>query len=135
MVIVPRAVAAHITRHAETTYPEECCGLLLGHDEGTRGIVVTTSVASANLADDRRHRFEIDPALYLKLLRASDAGDERLIGLYHSHPDGVAEPSAVDCADAWEEDWVWLILSVIEGRAGPPSAFRLTALGGPFEAL
>lgn len=132
MIVLTPALVAALQRQAEAAYPEECCGLLLGRDSGEGGIAVTAAEPSANLATDRRRRFEVDPVLYLRLSHRPPPGAGRLIGLYHSHPEGMAVPSSEDARAAWQEGWVWLIVPVEAGRAGIPAAFRLVALGGPF---
>ena len=137
MIALPRRLLDEIRRRAEAAYPEECCGLLLGHEQGKDRIVVSAAVASANLAAEPQRRFEVDPALYLRLrlAAATELSGARLIGLYHSHPEGGASPSASDAADAWQEGWIWLIIPLASGRAGSPSTFRLARMGGPFEAV
>lgn len=134
MIEVRHPVLATICRSAEAAYPEECCGLLIGALEPGGHGRIFRAAPSANLAAERRHRFEIDPALYLALERTL-TGPERLVGLYHSHPDGSAFPSAMDAAAAWREGWLWLIVPVATGRAGAAAVHRLVAPGGPFEAV
>jgi len=126
---------SHITRAAEAAYPEECCGLLVG--EGSAGGWRVSRVeASANLAEgDRRRRFEVDPRLLIRLHRQLRGGAERVIGVYHSHPDHPAEPSARDLKLALEPGLVWLITSVVEGRARDTTAFVLAADGGRFDRI
>ena len=135
MIAITRALLATICRNAEAAYPDECCGLLIGRGDDAAGIEVTQIAPSANLADDRRRRFEIDPALFVTLERTLTGAHERLVGLYHSHPDGAATPSAHDAAAAWAEGWIWLIVPVARGRAGEAAAHRLVAPGGPFEVV
>jgi len=135
VIAITRSLLATICRNAEAAYPDECCGLLLGREDGAGGIEISRIVPSANLAADRRRRFEIDPALYFTLMRAPPGAAERLVGLYHSHPDGPAVPSAHDAAAAWEAGWIWLIVPVARGRSGEAAAHRLAAPGGPFEAV
>ena len=108
MIALPRRLLDDIRRRAEAAYPEECCGLLLGHEQGKDRIVVSAAVASANLAAEPQRHFEVDPALYLRLRRAAAAEPlgAHLIGLYHSHPEGEAVPSASDAAEAWQEGWI-----------------------------
>jgi proteasome lid subunit RPN8/RPN11 len=90
---------------AEEAAPEECCGILLG-----RGSFIERAVATANVAPDRRDRFEIDPQALVDAYRAARAGGPDVIGYYHSHPRGPAEPSAVDSAMAARDGRVWAIV-------------------------
>jgi len=66
-------------------------------------------------------RFEIDPALLLSTQKAARAGGPRMIGVYHSHPTGKAEPSQIDMAAAWQTGMIWVISALdrerIETRA------------------
>ncbi len=90
---------------AGASFPEECCGLLLGTVRGGR-VRATRIVHAANVAPERarRRRFEIDPAVLIAVQKAlrRDPGPERLVGYFHSHPFGPARPSAVDLAGASE---------------------------------
>ena len=93
-----------VAGHAEAAYPAECCGLLIGAAEGARVWRVHRVVQSRNLAPaGRRDRFEVDPALRLKLQRELRGSGEAVVGLYHSHPDGPPTPSATDLDSAWDE--------------------------------
>ena len=114
-----------IERAAEEAYPEEACGLLVGRSAPGEGYRVSTVEASANVAEPpRTRRFEVDPKLRLRLERALRESPESVIGVYHSHPDGSAEPSETDIAMIFEPDMVWLITAVADGRAGATTGWR-----------
>lgn len=127
---------ATITRAAEAAYPDECCGLLAGHeiDDGWR---VSRVVESRNVAQgDHADSFEVDPQVRFDLMRALDeAGGERMIGHYHSHPDHPARPSERDRAMAYEPELVWIIVSVADGRTEATGAFRLNPEGDAFDDI
>lgn len=84
----------------------EACGLLFGSD----GLIAEASVAR-NVAADPARRFEIDPAHLFDAHRRSRAGPLRLLGCWHSHPNGRAEPSRHDREGVGDEDWLWLIVA------------------------
>ncbi|BBF70378.1 M67 family metallopeptidase [Sphingomonas bisphenolicum] len=101
----------------------EVCGLLLGSDDRIAAIVPAANVA----ADPARH-FELDPAALIAAHRAARAGGPKVIGHYHSHPSGVAAPSATDAACAAPDGNLWLIVGVGEAtlwRAGPGTAVNV----------
>ncbi len=83
----------------------ERCGLLFGGAKRIDAAQPTTNVAS-----DPAQFFEIDPAVLLAAMRAERGGGPRVIGHYHSHPNGSAEPSARDLA-ASEPGKLWLIVA------------------------
>jgi len=120
-------LAAQMLGAAARTFPLECCGLI----EGIRaesGWRATALHEAANLAEDPARHFLIDPQRQFDLmralreLRALRASEARIIGCFHSHPDGAALPSATDRAQALEEDFLWLIV----GGSGE-SGFTLQA--------
>lgn len=136
MIVVSRRLIKQIAQFAEHAYPQECCGLLIGHDDPAAGTTVTRVAASRNVAEGReRDSFEVDPKLRFDLMRELDSGPERIVGHYHSHPDQSARPSARDAACAWEPDLVWVIVSVADGRAGQVTAHVFEADRGRFREI
>ena len=130
MLVLTQTQLSGIAGEAESAYPDECCGLLVGR-RIKRDIVVARAVPSPNLALDesgaprRRDRFEVDPEIRLRVMRECEGGEESIVGHYHSHPDHPPEPSAHDLAMALEPELVWLIVGVEKGRAGAVTAHEL----------
>ncbi len=125
MIRLSMAQAEAICDAAERTYPEECCGLLVGPAGTPEALSVSRVVPSANVCEgDRRQGFEIDPRLLLELHRELREGAEAMIGVYHSHPNGSGAPSETDLARAWDPDLVWIIAAVREGGSASLAAFR-----------
>lgn len=138
-------VLAAIAAAAEAAYPNECCGLLVGRREGageTAIFDITEAVPAPNVAPEPARHFEVDPAVLLATHRAArDAGLE-ILGPYHSHPNGAAQPSPTDTARAADAGMagtageVWLIVPVGgdgDGGAGAPRAFVFD--GGTFSEI
>lgn len=95
---------------ARAAHPRECCGLLLG-EIGGGDARITQVVPTANVASDPLHRFEIDPAALIAAHRQARAGGPAVLGYYHSHPSGVAVPSATDKAGAARDGQIWAIVA------------------------
>jgi proteasome lid subunit RPN8/RPN11 len=113
-----------IGRHAERTYPEECCGFLLGEaqDGATR---VERVVPAANERGDSRHnRFVMSPETVLAAHKEARAAGLAVVGYYHSHPDHPAEPSEFDREHAWP-GLSYLIVSVRVGQVDRARSWRL----------
>ncbi len=122
-LLLASAAVDVIEREAVAAEPEECCGLLLGlADNGN--LTVSRAHPTRNLASDRRRTFEVDFAERLKLQRELADAPEDVVGMYHSHPAGPAEPSAADLAQAWEPGWLWLIAAVGDGDVTDLEAYR-----------
>jgi proteasome lid subunit RPN8/RPN11 len=98
--------------HARRERPRECCGLLVG-----RRARVLAAVPMRNIAPGRT-RYRVDPAGHIALQRVLRviAPDTSIVGVYHSHPRGPAEPSESDVAEALYPDWVHVIVGMRNGR-------------------
>ena len=133
-----------IIDQAEAAYPREACGLLAGFERPDGDIEVTRVAPSKNMAEPAQHdRFEVDPELRHRLMRelraaapaALPGAARRIIGHYHSHPEGTARPSATDLSMAWEPDLVWLITAVVGGQAVQSTAHLLSEGGTRFNDI
>lgn len=123
--IAASALAACATR-ARDTFPEEACALLEGTSD-TEAVRVARVHFAENVASDRRHRFEVDPVALLRLHRTLRDGATSIVGVWHSHPNGAARPSATDFAQACDPGLAWIITAVTGSGAGEARAFRVGA--------
>ena len=111
-IALSSGIDAAIRAHGVETYPNECCGALIGRD----GVVTSTYPLPNTTEEGPRRRFLVRPADYRDAERkAGDTGAE-LLGFYHSHPDHPARPSQYDLDHAWPF-FSYVIVSV---RAGVP---------------
>jgi proteasome lid subunit RPN8/RPN11 len=120
-------VAEKIRAHGTETYPEECCGALLGHDtregRGPREILGVLRLLNRR-EDSRRNRFSVAPKDVLGVEKEAAARGLMVIGWYHSHPDHPARPSEDDRENAWP--WYsYVIVSVPGGAAKEMTSWRL----------
>jgi proteasome lid subunit RPN8/RPN11 len=113
-----------IKKHAKSTYPEECCGFLLGVDSALRTIHRALSAANAN-SQSRRNRYNIDPMDFVRADEEARRSNLTLVGIYHSHPDAPAKPSQFDLEHAWPW-YTYLVLSVMNGVPNGVSAWVLS---------
>jgi len=120
-VFLPAALRAEIEAEARAAYPREACGLLVGKRSGER-VEIFLAHPAANVAE-RDDRFEIDPQAQFTLLRALRGSAREIVGCYHSHPNGRAEPSPADAAGASENGFVWLIVSTRADKIVALNAF------------
>lgn len=123
MLEISSAALAAIRAHVASDPAREVCGLLFGSACRIEAIEAAENVA----ADPVRH-FEIDPAALFRAIRAERAGGPMLVGYYHSHPGGRAEPSATDRAMAAADGKAWLIVAgdeVTGWRATDPGFDRV----------
>lgn len=112
---------------AESAAPEEACALLIGHRNLGDDWRVSRIEASRNVADDRLRHFEVDPGLRIGLERELRGGEQKVLGVWHSHTDGRSEPSAEDAARVYEPELIWLITAVSDGEALHTAAWAPSA--------
>lgn len=103
MIALSEIHRGEIARHAVAAHPEECCGLLLGtlDDEGRKLVRDLLPISNEREAGARRNRFLIGPMEMLRGERHARSLGLDVIGIYHSHPDVPAVPSAFDLDHAW----------------------------------
>ena len=135
MIVISASGLKQIVAAAEKAFPLEACGLLVGYTDDKGARQVTDVHDSPNLAADARHAFEVDPALLITLHRRARRGGDKVIGLYHSHPNIRAQPSQTDLERAWEPDLTWLITSVVAGQAVLTTAHKMIDDGSRFEQV
>jgi proteasome lid subunit RPN8/RPN11 len=113
-------ISAAIEAHGGATYPHECCGALLGEDGFVERIVELPNTTE----EGPRRRFLVRPADYRSAEAAASEAGLELLGFYHSHPDHPARPSQYDLDHAWPF-FSYVIVSVVQGTAGPMTSWRL----------
>ena len=119
-LILQTGVAESIRSHGAETYPNECCGALIGRDG-----VVTHTLALSNVTEEGpRRRFRVSDRDYLQCeRRARELGGE-LLGFYHSHPDHPAKPSQYDLDHALPF-FSYIIVAVRAGAPEDMTSWRL----------
>ena len=73
--------------HATETYPNECCGAMLGVTDGDQKTVREALRLDNAFAGAQAARYELRPEDLLAADLAARAHGMDLIGIYHSHPD------------------------------------------------
>ena len=108
---ISRSVLNDLSTHALEALPEECCGALLGSADADPPRVVRM-VRAENIAEgDRTRGYQVDWQTLFDVTKATRNSQERIVGFYHSHPDGSQSPSERDLTDAWL-DFSYVIVSV-----------------------
>jgi desampylase len=95
-----------LRKFATTSGHCECCGLLFGSDSEITGVQICE-----NVAKNTDMNFEIAPAELIAAERQSREGEAKLIGYFHSHPNGNIFPSANDAEMAHPDGRFWLIIT------------------------
>src|ERR1700678_708794 len=119
--------------HGEETYPNECCGVLLGKNiagEGNSAAAtnhVQQIVRAGNTRTDSAHnRYNIAPQELVRIQRQARGLGLDIVGFYHSHPDHPAQWSQTDFAEAHWLGCSYIITSVEQGKAATTNSFLLS---------
>ncbi len=126
MLTITQEVFGSLRRHGEETYPHECCGVLLGNDNGDGTRTVTKAVRCGNTrTDSPQNRYNIAPKELIRIQLDSREEGLDILGFYHSHPDHPAQWSTTDLAEAHWFGCSYVITSVVQGRADITNSFLL----------
>ena len=105
-VLVTQEVLDQMIRHAWSASPEECCGLLFGRANVTRGALHTSNEARSE------SRFFIPPSELFGFFRTLRAARADFTGIYHSHPATPPIPSETDARELHYRDVNYWIVSL-----------------------
>ena len=115
MIRIESAPWASMVAHAQASYPDECCGAMLGTTDGETKIVIDSIALRNAFEGAQAARYELRPE---DLLAADKAARERKmdqVGIYHSHPDCDAYFSKTDLQNScpW---YSFVVLSIQKGE-------------------
>ena len=124
---IHRSAYLGMTRDAESGYPYEVCGVMIGKqdtvthfrkcanlvadDESETAFKETADIDSGRLKD----RFELDPRSYIEADSWARENGLEILGIYHSHPDHPSVPSETD-REVASPGWAYIIFSVNRGK-------------------
>ncbi|MBI3939256.1 MAG: M67 family metallopeptidase [Acidobacteria bacterium] len=119
MICISEASLVAIKEHGQRSYPEECCGLILGQvtRNDTRHIAELRPLENRN-PNSRQNRFLIEPEDIRQAEKYARKNGLELLGFYHSHPDCDARPSQFDLEHAWP----WYSYIIVSIKQGCPDA-------------
>ncbi len=111
MITLNHTALHRIKVHAMQTYPEECCGALLGTHGGDAKTVCDVLEIKNTQNENRSRRFLVTAQDYRWAEERAKQAGVSIVGFYHSHPDHPAEPSQFDLEHAmpW---WSYVVVSV-----------------------
>ena len=113
-----------INSHGEETYPEECCGILIGkYEDNIPKVLEIRKMKNVN-SESKKTKYSIDTLEILSLEKELEDKELEMIGIYHSHPDHPSRPSETDLQYAWP-NLSYIILSVDNGKANTLTSWRL----------
>jgi proteasome lid subunit RPN8/RPN11 len=133
---LPAHAVDEMAAHARETYPDECCGVLIGGADGSVHVARVRNVQDQMHAEDpqryprtARTAYSGHPGDLRVALERADAPGHRLLAFYHSHPDHDAYFSKEDMLQATPfgepsyPDALQIVISIYERRLKEIKAF------------
>ena len=106
VVHLPDHLRREIIDHCLSELPNEGCGLIAM--DGNKVVAVyPTSNAEATPSG-----YTVPPEDHFAALTDAESRGWELSGVFHSHPNGTAEPSMVDVRSALDPEWVYLVVGL-----------------------
>jgi proteasome lid subunit RPN8/RPN11 len=100
-----------IIEHARNEQPNECCGLILGHEMSAQQIVPIP-----NVAEHPEYEYHMDDQTLVKAAFQAQHQELEIIGFYHSHPRTDPILSQTDIQLATYPDTAYVIASLKNGE-------------------
>jgi len=123
---LPASVREAMLSHSRSELPNECCGLLLGRGRIERSVPMRSDPPSPEA-------FYMDPEQQMAVFGDMEVRGQQLLGIYHSHPAGPAEPSGMDLRLAFHPDALYVIISLADAACPGIGAYVLE--GGRFKKI
>ena len=118
MLTIEKAAWDAMVAHAESTYPNECCGVMIGKGKA----VVAAKPLENTYQGAQEDRYEIRPEDLLAADREARKSGLDIVGIFHSHPDCAAYFSKTDLENScpW---YSFVVLSILKGKFDNAASF------------
>ncbi|MBA2124030.1 hypothetical protein B9J78_03740 [bacterium Unc6] len=119
-MIIKKNKLEQIVKHSRREYPRESCGILAGKEEKIEKIY-----QMENISDNPATCYFMDPKEQLKVFKEMRNLGLEMVGIYHSHLDTEAYPSAHDVELAYYPDASYVIASIKDKENPSIRSFRI----------
>lgn len=120
MLILGKKYQEEIIKLAIMEAPAEACGLLAGKNGTVERLYKMT-----NTSDRPETCYFMDAKEQLKAMKEIRKTGLEMLGIYHSHPNSVAYPSAKDVELAFYPEVVYLIISLKHKESPEIKAYKI----------
>lgn len=106
-IVIPKRLLSQIIQHARDGSPFEVCGLLGGHGQEVLEVYPIKNTELSTVS------YFMDPKEQLRAMKAMRQKNQKMVGIYHSHPVAEAYPSQKDVSLAFYDDVAYVIVSLM----------------------
>lgn len=124
MIYLNESIRKQMIENAEKTYPQECCGFLLGNEREQNRYISKILIIENSFDGDQKRTYSISSKDYMSAEKLASLEELDLLGVYHSHPDHPSLPSEYDRKDA-QPFFSYIILSIYKKRFNSIQSWRL----------
>ena len=117
---LPAAIAAAMLDHARAELPNEACGLL----SGSLATGAAVEFHPARNSEGSALRYTVHPDDLLRIIFEIDDAGRDLVGIFHSHTQTPAVPSATDLREAMYPEPFYVLATLADPDASPEAALR-----------
>ena len=114
MLFIELSVATKMIADVESD-DQERCGFFFGYENSNSRTITQSMAVNNSTSRNKQTHFEISAEDYLNAERKAEEESLVLLGVYHSHPNQPASPSANDLEMALP-GFSYIIISVIDKR-------------------
>ncbi|MBL41485.1 MAG: hypothetical protein CMM49_02365 [Rhodospirillaceae bacterium] len=115
MIFIRKKIINKIKLEAKKTFPEECCGFLSGI-RNKEIYKIDEFHPSENISQTPELGFEINPECQINLQKKLRLSNRKILGIYHSHPNGSVNLSAKDIYFFNDKGLLWFIVALREKK-------------------
>lgn len=122
MIEIEKDAWASMVLHAEKSYPEECCGAMIGRIQNSKKTVSEAVLLANSFSGEKGAHYKLRPEDLLAADKAARANGLDLIGIFHSHPNCDAYFSDTDLKNScpW---YSFVVLSIRDGKFDHANSF------------
>ena len=119
MLYLSKEKAKQLVEHSERESPNEACGILAGNDGKVEKVYQMTNT------DKSPKTFIMDPKEQLNVMKEIRDVGMKMVGIYHSHIETEAYPSAHDVELAFYPEASYIIISIKDKDNPTVRSFRI----------
>jgi proteasome lid subunit RPN8/RPN11 len=120
MLFIDKQNLNNIFRHCIEKVPNEACGILAGKDSKVKQVYHMANTDNSPIS------YFMDPKEQLMVMKQIRSLGLEMVGVYHSHPETKAYPSARDVELALYPEVSYVIISLREKNNPVVKSFRIT---------
>src|SRR6266481_6525881 len=129
MLCIPHTLYHLVRHHGVKSWPNECCGILLGTRMKDVRTVLEVMHTENSHATSPQNRYNIAPGGLIAAQKQAREQGLEIVGFYHSHPDHPPQWSTTDLDEAHWDGCSYVITSVEKEIAETTRSFVLRVTG------